>query len=119
MSEYSGAVELLKAPSLVKDAVKKIPKAVTAGALTYGFNYWFENFLAKYKERVKNNKIVLTDFIKGDKDVIDLFIKNNPNLFPTGIKTIQMTIKNNKIDYLINNQHYILVDEKNWKLKKI
>ena len=119
MSEFSGAVELLKAPSLVKNVVKKVPKAATAGALSYGFNYWLENFLEKHFSRVKNDKIVLTDFVQDDKLTIDLFIENNPKLFPTGIKTFIMTIKNNKIDYFINNQHYILVDEKNWKLKKI
>jgi hypothetical protein len=119
VNNLNQGIDMLKIPQKAKTSIKSLPKAGVMGALTYGFAHWLEKNLGRLDN---NNVIELSKFNLNDKDTIDMFLKNNPKLFPTGIKVFKMKVNNDntKIEkFIIDGKNYVFIDEPNYILKRI
>lgn len=119
VNNLNQGIDMLKIPQKSKTSIKSLPKAGVMGALTYGFAHWLEKNLG----RVDNNNVIeLSKFNLDDKDIIDMTLKNNPKLFPTGIKVFKMKLNNDKTKiekFIIDGKNYVFIDELNYILKRI
>ncbi len=119
VNNLNQGIDMLKIPQKAKTSIKSLPKAGVTGALTYGFAHWLEKNL----DRVDNHNVIELSKLKlDDKDTIDLFLKKNPKLFPTGIKVFKMKLNNDKTKiekFIIDGKNYVFIDEPNYILKRI
>jgi hypothetical protein len=98
VNNLNQGIDMLKMPQKVKTSIKSLPKAGVMGALTYGFAHWLEKNLG----RVDNNNVIeLSKLNLDDKDIIDMFLKKNPKLFPTGINNFKMKFKDSFDEFFI------------------
>jgi hypothetical protein len=124
LGELKQGLELLKSPKqATKSVVRNVPKAIAIGGLNFGFLIFFEKYILP---KLSGGKDELTDLsltVQENKKLIKYIIWSNPEYFDfvNGIKKIEIaTGKNKNIGYfLIDGNKYQLIDEKNYKLKKV
>lgn len=115
------SLQLLKSPkTATQSVVKNIPKAAVGGALTYGFAVFFEKVVVPLLFG-KENEITEMIANKNDDGLIEYIIKNNPQLFPKGIKKFQIVTNSKKkfVKLIIDGQDYDIIDYDKYLLKKM
>jgi hypothetical protein len=122
INELKQGINLLKTPrQAARSVVRQMPKAVAAGVLNYGFLIFFDKYIMPKLVGGKTETTELLFDNPQNKYLIDYLVWNNPQYFPNGIKQIAIvTNKDKKMDYFkIDGNNYVIIDQKNYKLKKI
>jgi hypothetical protein len=121
INELKKGIELLKTPKqAARSVVRQMPKAVAAGVLNYGFLIFFDKYIMPKLFGGKTETTELLFDNPQNKYLIDYLVWNNPQYFPNGIKQIAIVSnKDKKMDYFkIDGNNYVIIDQKNYKLKK-